>query len=401
MKKYNIIEFGAIADNKTINTRFIQRALDQCKRGDEVIIPRGIFLTGALFLHSGVRLILQNGAVLKGSNNIGDYPSFIYRFEGIEQECYSSLINVLDGEHSDIQICGQGVIDGSGDELYAKEMESDKFCRGRVISIRNTRNLSITGITICNSSAWTIHVIYCKNVRISNIHVYSKYNFNFTNENLDLTNGDGITFDSTTDAIVSKCVIDSQDDCISIKSGKNHEGRIIGKACRNIFVKDNMFLGGAGGVAIGSEMSGGIENIKIQNCVFINVLSILSVKANIKRGGYIFNIVVEDSNLVNYDLKNVNLTNYKAAIYVDECYKVEKEKDIANEIPIISELKLERININNRYGKLMYVRGIQSSPIRSITLNDVVSYSKGGVEVIGASVYFKNVVDNGILLKEI
>ena len=70
MKKYNIIEFGAIADNKTINTRFIQRALDQCKRGDEVIIPRGIFLTGALFLHSGVRLILQNGAVLKGSNNI-------------------------------------------------------------------------------------------------------------------------------------------------------------------------------------------------------------------------------------------------------------------------------------------------------------------------------------------
>ena len=370
MKKYNIIEFGAIADNKTINTRFIQRALDQCKRGDEVIIPRGIFLTGALFLHSGVRLILQNGAVLKGSNNIGDYPSFIYRFEGIEQECYSSLINVLDGEHSDIQICGQGVIDGSGDELYAKEMESDKFCRGRVISIRNTRNLSITGITICNSSAWTIHVIYCKNVRISNIHVYSKYNFNFTNENLDLTNGDGITFDSTTDAIVSKCVIDSQDDCISIKSGKNHEG-------------------------------GGIENIKIQNCVFINVLSILSVKANIKRGGYIFNIVVEDCNLVNYDLKNVNLTNYKAAIYVDECYKVEKEKDIANEIPIISELKLERININNRYGKLMYVRGIQSSPIRSITLNDVVSYSKGGVEVIGASVYFKNVVDNGILLKEI
>ena len=86
---------------------------------------------------------------------------------------------------------------------------------------------------------------------------------------------------------------------------------------------------------------------------------------------------------------------------MDECYKVEKEKDIANEIPIISELKLERININNRYGKLMYVRGIQSSPIRSITLNDVVSYSKGGVEVIGASVYFKNVVDNGILLKEI
>ena len=62
-------------------------------------------------------------------------------------------------------------------------------------------------------------------------------------------------------------------------------------------------------------MSGGIENIKIQNCVFINVLSILSVKANIKRGGYIFNIVVEDCNLVNYDLKNVNLTNYKAAIY--------------------------------------------------------------------------------------
>ena len=96
MKIYNVIEFGAIPDGKTCNTKAIQAAIDACGAGDQVLIPSGVFVSGALFLHSEMSFCVEEGAVLLGSTDLNEYPLYRYRFEGKEQLCHASLINTVD-----------------------------------------------------------------------------------------------------------------------------------------------------------------------------------------------------------------------------------------------------------------------------------------------------------------
>lgn len=397
MSIYNIVDFGAIDDGKTINTKCIQNVFNKCRCGDEVVVPRGIFVSGALFIRGGIKLKLEAGAVLKGSIDINDYPKRVYRFEGIEQRCYSSLINVEEGKHEHIEICGQGIIDGSGFELYKKELVESEMARGRVICIQNTNDLVVTGITICNSVAWTMHFIYCSNIKISKVKVFAKHTYDFSQKNDKLTNGDGIIVDSCHNVEIYDCTVDSQDDCVSIKSGKNVEGRRIGIPSSYVSIHDNWFIGGAG-VSIGSEMSGGIHNITVERCCYVNVLSLLSVKTNCERGGYISNIMVSDCRLLNCDKTILTKPNYKAAIYIDSFYKSNIDEPFVENIPNIDNIEICRVNIVNCLGKLMYGRGFASFQLKNIRLKDVEAYSVGDVDIKDMKVDLINVYNNGIKL---
>ena len=400
MEKYNIYDYGAIGDGKTINTSIIQNVIDSCSVGDIVIIPKGIYVTGALYLHSDIEIVLNEGAVLKGSDNISDYPPFVYRFEGIEQSCYSSLINMIDGEHNNVIISGTGIIDGSGIELYSKEVQTNDIKRGRVICIRNTNNCVIKDITICNSVCWTLHMIYCKKVVINNIQIYSKVSFDQLQSNDKLRNGDGIVIDSCENVIIDNCVISSQDDCVSIKSGKNEEGRIINRASNTISVLRCIFLDGAG-VSVGSEMSGGVYDIIIQNCLFSNVLSILSIKTNVYRGGYIRDIKLENCKLININKNLKYKADYKAAIYIDEFYKFEQESKsngINQSYPKVENITLHNLLIINCIGKAMYINGLAESPIKSLLLDSIIAYSKGEIEIYNTTFTAKEFYVNGVFV---
>lgn len=400
MEKYNIHDYGALGDGKTINTSIIQNVIDSCSGGDIVIIPKGIYVTGALYLHSDIEIVLNEGAVLKGSDNISDYPPFVYRFEGIEQLCYSSLINMIDGEHNNVVISGTGIIDGSGIELYSKEIQTTNIKRGRVICIRNTNNCVIKDVTICNSVCWTLHMIYCKKVVINNIQIHSKNSYDKLQYNDKLRNGDGIVIDSCENVIIDNCVIRSQDDCVSIKSGKNEEGRIINRSSNTISVSGCTFLDGAG-VSIGSEMSGGVYDVIIQNCQFSNVLSILTIKTNAYRGGYIRNIKIENCKLINIYTNLKYKPDYKAAIYIDEFYKSEQEyksNSVQLTYPIVENITLQNLLIINCIGEALYINGLAESPIKSLLLDNIIAYSKGEFEIYNTPFTAKRFHVNGVVV---
>ena len=286
--------YNAVGDGKTINTSAIQKAIDDCRENDCVYIPKGEFLTGALNLHSNMELYIENGGTLQGSEEASDYlPKIWSRFEGIEMECFSSLINIGNISNRDEICCeniiihGGGKISGGGKVLadnvinYEKNSAESFRKRPRLINISCSQNVVIDNIEIANGACWNIHMLYSDNVVTCNSNFYS----------YGVSNGDGWDPDSSTNCTLFNCHFNTGDDCVAIKSGKNPEGSIIAKPCEDIRIFDCSCTEGHG-FAIGSEMSGGISNVYIWDCDMKKSIFGLELKATKKRGGYVKNIHV-------------------------------------------------------------------------------------------------------------
>ena len=293
-KILDVTAFGAVGNGSTLNTIAIQKAIDACPAGGKVRIPAGVFVSGALFLKSHMTLEIAKGGVLKGSVNDADYlPLIKNRFEGWEMETYASLLNAGQMNHNggyavqQLSICGEGTISGGGDTL-GKAMIAKKGLRGRgrLICLMNCKDVEIQGLTINNSPCWTIHYIYSKGISCHDLDITST-----------LLNGDGIDPDSSDDSYIFNCTFSTGDDCIAIKSGKNPEGYTIGKPTTNVQVTNCNFVRGHG-ISIGSEMSGGVSNVLVQDCKAGALLYGMQIKGTQKRGGYVRDVKVTDCQLM-------------------------------------------------------------------------------------------------------
>lgn len=305
-KVFNILNYGAKGDGQTKNTRAIQQAIDACTSGGTVYIPSGTFLSGALHLKSNMTLYIAEGGILKGSTDTLDYlPLIKNRFEGWELETYASLINAgtLDrsGKYNviNLSIQGKGTISGGGAKLGNAMIASrGKRGRGRLICIMNGQNIDIQGLNLETPPCWTTHYIYCNQVTLHNLHITSTG-----------ANGDGIDPDSSTDSYIFNCTISTDDDCIAIKSGKNPEGNVVNKPTQRVRITDCTFIKGAA-LAIGSEMSGGVSDIFIQDCKIGNLKSGLQIKTTKDRGGYVKNLIMRDCSILKITMvTDVNYNN--------------------------------------------------------------------------------------------
>ena len=308
--------YWAAGDGETMDTAALQAAINDCGAEDAVYLPQGVYLTGALRLHSDMELYLADGAVLKGSEKAEDYlPRIASRFEGIERECYSSLLNLGELNHRETYNCrnvlirGQGTIEGGGQRLAEDMMDrerkrlkeyietlGDKIgdyenentipgrARGRLINISNCQNIWISGLLLKNAPSWNVHMVYSDQVVTNGCRIYSR----------GVWNGDGWDPDSSTNCTVFDTVFETGDDGIAIKSGKNPEGNRIGRPTEHIRIFDCRYESG-GGIAIGSEMSGGISDVCIWDCDMGNTRCGIIVKGTEKRGGYIRDIHARDS----------------------------------------------------------------------------------------------------------
>ncbi|MBR6185970.1 MAG: glycoside hydrolase family 28 protein [Clostridia bacterium] len=315
-RRLNVKDFGALGDGKTMDTKALQAAVDRCGPDEEVYLPAGVYLTGALRLHSDMALCLAQGAVLQGTQDPKDYlPKIRSRFEGTEMECYQSLLNLGEMDHAagpncrNVLIYGKGVISGGGQELALgiidaekkrleaylaslgdkiREYENDHTipgrARGRLINLSNCENIRITGLTLQNGASWNVHMLYSRNIVTDHCVFRSE----------KVWNGDGWDPDSSECCTLFASEFHTGDDSVAIKSGKNPEGNRIHRPTRHIRVFDCVSEYGLG-IAIGSEMSGGVEDVKIWDCNLAHSLYGVQIKATKKRGGYVKDISVRDS----------------------------------------------------------------------------------------------------------
>ncbi|MDT3403717.1 glycoside hydrolase family 28 protein [Mucilaginibacter terrae] len=293
-KVLNITEFGARGDGSTINTKAIQKSIDACPEYGTVLIPEGNFVSGALFLKSRMTLQIEKGGTLKGSPNTEDYEPFINnRFEGWEMKTYASLINAgtmdSNGGYTtqQISIKGEGTISGGGGALGKAMIDKHGMrSRGRLIMLMNCQNVELQGLQIKDAPCWTIHYIYSKGISCHDLDIVSTAH-----------NGDGLDPDSSDDSYIFNCSFSTGDDCIAIKSGKNPEGYTIGRPTRNVQITNCNFTKGHG-ISIGSEMSGGVSDVLVQDCTAGALLNGMQIKGTKERGGYVKNVTVTDCQLL-------------------------------------------------------------------------------------------------------
>lgn len=240
-------------------------------------------------------LFIEKGGMLKGFTVVKEYlPMILNRFEGWELKTYASLLNAgtlnRNGTYNvrNLRITGGGTISGGGRKLGdAMTKESGIRSRGRLICLINCQDVCISDLTITEPPCWTIHYIYSDNVTCQNLNIIT----------INIRNGDGIDPDSSTDSYIFNCTFDTGDDCIAIKSGKNPEGYFVAKPTKNVRITDCDFKRGHG-ISIGSEMSGGVSDVLVQDCKAGALLHGMQIKGTKDRGGYVKNVTVVDCQLL-------------------------------------------------------------------------------------------------------
>lgn len=396
---YDVREFGAVPDGKTKNTVAIRRAIEAATAGGggTVFFPAGHFLTGPIHLHSNITLFIDAGSVIEFSRDFDDYlPMVLSHWEGTEVTNFSPLI--YGNQLENIAIHGRGILDGHGEAWwsYWKALERDQASRGSwntdskwqrefvrlnqgialpvdtcrldagflrppFIQFLSSRNVSIRDVTIRNSPFWTINPVYCDNVIVSGVTI----------DNPDeAPNTDGIDPESCSNVHISDCHISVGDDCVCIKSGRDEPARRINRPAENHTITNCTMLRGHGGVVIGSEMSGGVKNIAISNCVFDGTDRGIRLKSTRGRGGTIES--VRATNIVMHHIRD-------EAITVNLHYTSAPREAVSARTPHVRGIHLSGISGDaEKAGALL---GLEESVLEDVSLYDIALSTKKGLTI--------------------
>ncbi len=363
-KRFVISDFGAVADGRTVNTKAIQAAIDKCAAagGGVVVVPKGIFVSGAIFLKQGANLYVEKDGVLKGTTNIDDYPIIDTRWEGTEEKWTSAFVNAEGLTNLDIS--GEGTIDGSGEEWLQNNPYRGGRGRGapdapsspppaarrgrpRLIGIQNSKHVHVAGLNLHNQAVWCLFLLYSEDVVAENLCITAEHN---------IPSSDGIDIDSSKRVRVNNVFIDVNDDCISIKSGKDADGLRVNRPAEDILIENSHFAYGHGGVAMGSETSGGIRNVEVRNCVSDSGnWAPIRFKTQPSRSGVVENITYRDMKL--HETRQAFEFNL-------EWRMVPPIAPPAKVLPVVRNVRI--INVSGDVSSVGIIHGLADSPIRDI-----------------------------------
>lgn len=358
----DIREFGARGDGTTLNTASIQATIDHVAQGGggTVLVPAGTWLTGSLVLRSHIRLVLEAGATILGSQNQDDYPLIDARWEGSTRRSFSPLIG---GENLVcVSIEGRGTIDGQGSPWWKWFKEkSIQYPRPRLISFTDCDKLLLSGFTAQNSPSWTINPVRCSNVHIHGLSVFNPP---------DSPNTDGINPDSCRAVRISDCWVSVGDDCITIKSGTEHEAEHLRAPCEDITVSNCVLERGHGGVVIGSEMSGGVRHVAISNCIFKGTDRGIRIKSRRGRGGIVEDIVV--SNIIMTDVLSPLTINlyYGCGAWGDPVVGNKSALPVNQGTPAIRNISLNNIRAKGTRIAAGFLYGLPEQVIENVSIRD-------------------------------
>jgi polygalacturonase len=422
-KRLVVSEHGAAGDGTTVNTQAIQALIDRTTKdgGGTIVIPKGTFLSGALYFKQGVNLIVEKDAVLKSTIAIADFPPIYTRWEGIERYWTSAFLNFVGMKN--VEVTGEGMIDGSGDawsnfgqnargargpgaaaqgqrgarggdaaagpdaavaatplpkpsEVYPSPLPTTATINfavdrtdlpivnaagvalpgagnrtvntpPRAIVFQNCTAVRIAGLTLKNQARWGYVFIYCENVVAEKLTAKAEHY---------IPSSDGMDIDSCKNVLVTGCYFDCNDDCISLKSGKDEDGLRVNRPCEDVIIEKTTFAYGHGGAAMGSETSGGIRNVEVRDCIAeANNWAPIRFKTQPSRSGVVENITY----------RNLELRDVRQAVEFTMAWRmVPPIAPPAKVLPIVRNVKL--INLHGTATAVGSMHGLPGSFIDGI-----------------------------------
>lgn len=245
-KVYKITDHGVVSDSTQVQTKALQAVIDltASKGGGVVVIPKGVFLTGSLFFRQSTHLYLEKGAVLKGSDDISNFPVVMTRIEGESVKYFPAIINVdgVDG----FTLTGEGTINGNGLRYWKAfwlrrqwnpDCTNKDEMRPRLLYVSNSKNIQISGVHLKDSPFWTTHFYKCENVKLLNLKITSP------SEPVKAPSTDAVDIDVCTNFLIKNCYMSVNDDAVALKGGKGpfaHQDKNNGEN-RNILIEDNTY----------------------------------------------------------------------------------------------------------------------------------------------------------------
>ena len=357
----NVCQYGVVGDGIINNTQKIKEIIETAEKtgGGTIYFPPGRYITGTVELKSNMTLYLDSGAVILGSADPSDYPMITKELlKGYNREGHSGLIKAIDAEN--VTVTGGGIIDGQGFNWWSNPKNEH---RPRAIQFIKCTNVHIEKVKIINSAMWTVHPICCNNVTIDGITIKNPSNS---------PNTDGINPESCSNVHISNCTIDVGDDCLTLKSGTEDDDLQKQYPCENVVVSNCTMLNGHGGVVIGSEMSGGVKNITISNCVFSGTDRGIRIKTRRKRGGCIEDVVISNI-LIDQTIVPFVINGYyqcggaspdDMSLFSLEPLAVEENT------PYIKNLNISNIRAKNVVASAGYIYAIPEMPVEGLTVSN-------------------------------
>jgi polygalacturonase len=381
-RDFKVSDYGGIGDGKADCKAAFEKSIAACSEagGGRIVVPAGEwFVRGPIHLKSGVNLHVEKGARVRFSTNPGDYlPAVLSRFEGNELMNFSPLIYAYEQEN--IAITGLGTFDGQADAAHwwpwkgkgqpsvpnhakdtavLRQMDEDNvaarqrvfggghYLRPNFVQPYGCKNVLIEGVTFTNSPMWIMNPVLCENVTIRGVTVESHG-----------PNSDGCDPDSCRDVLIENCTFDTGDDCIAIKSGRNADGRRIGAPSENIVVRGCTMKDGHGGVVLGSEMSGGIRNVFVEDCAMDspNLERAIRLKSNSRRGGYLENLFV----------RNVRVGQVKEAVVR---INLQYDKDRGEHYPHVRNIFIQNVTSEKSLRPFYFV-GLEQARIQNVVIEN-------------------------------
>lgn len=375
-KAFPITKYGAsLKATAAKNQKAINKAIAACSKagGGKVIVPAGVWNTGAITLMSNVNLVIEKGATLRFAYDRDLYPLVYTRWEGLDCYNYQPCIYAIDCKN--IAVSGEGIVDGNGNDngnwWFMKGMKEHGYngqaecqlnddCRKALIGMSDNNvpveqrifgkgkglrpqlinfvrceNVLIQGVELLNSPFWVMHPMFCKNLTVKNVKVYNEG-----------PNGDGCDPESCEDVLIEDCLFHTGDDCIALKSGRNGDGLRANIPCKNVIIRGCTMEDGHGGVVVGSEISGGCDNIFAENCKMDspNLDRVLRIKTNTCRGGINQNIY----------MRNIEVGQCKEAVMRINLVYEPNEPAERGHIPTVRNVYMENVTCQkSKYGILI------------------------------------------------
>ncbi|MCM1057567.1 MAG: glycosyl hydrolase family 28 protein [Firmicutes bacterium] len=375
----DVRRFGARGDGVQDDTHAIQAAILACPRDSRVLIPAGTYRITSLFLKSHIRIELAEGAELKAFTEREKFPVFPGMIESYDEQeqynlgswegnplpMYTGVICGVDVE--DVAIYGRGTINGNAtkEDWWKNPKGYKDVFRPRLFFINGCRNVTLQGVTCCNSPSWTLHPYFSNDLKFIDLQVLNP---------ADSPNTDGCDPESCKNVDILGVRFSLGDDCIAVKSGKIYMGRTYRAPSENIRIRQCLMENGHGAVTLGSEMAGGILNLTVEDCVFRHTDRGLRVKTRRGRG--------KDAVLNNIVFRGLELDHVMTPLVVNSFYFCDPDgktsyvqsRDaypVDDRTPSIKKLVFEDMKCTNCHVAAAYFDGLPEQKIEEIVMRNI------------------------------